>query len=208
MDNIAEIKPPPRIIDNSYIIKRVEEELHYIAMRDNTILPKLIKKDEEKKQEVLDVWGEIDDDLKFGRKVAEKLLTPKNVERLNTHFWAHLEEEKNKFKTAQDMPVISDEYERVMKEARHTIEFDYNSLNITEKLEIQKLVKIPRVEWTLEKRTEIKNKILGKEMGVTWLNMVDHLDFIRKAMPSLLTKDDVTFTPIPHLYVRDVRTIY
>ena len=50
-------------------------------MRDNTILPKVIKKDEEVKQEILDVWGEIDDDLKFGRKVAETLLNSKNVER-------------------------------------------------------------------------------------------------------------------------------
>jgi hypothetical protein len=34
------------------------------------------------------------------------------------------------------MPVISEEYERIMQEARDTIEFNYNSLNISEKIEI------------------------------------------------------------------------
>jgi hypothetical protein len=42
IDNIAEIKPPPRVIDHSKLIERVESELHYIAMRDDTVLPKLI----------------------------------------------------------------------------------------------------------------------------------------------------------------------
>jgi hypothetical protein len=74
INNIAEIKPPPRIIDQKKCIEKVEKELHYIAMRDDSVLPKLIDKEdghEEIKKEILDVWGEIEEELRYGREVAE-----------------------------------------------------------------------------------------------------------------------------------------
>ena len=43
-------------------------------MRDDSVLPKLIDKEEgheEIKKEILDVWGEIEEELKYGRAVAE-----------------------------------------------------------------------------------------------------------------------------------------
>lgn len=86
INNIAEIKPPPRVIDRKKVTEKVEKELHYIAMRDDSVLPKLIEKDEgheEIRTEILDVWGEIEEELKYGRAIAEELLDPKNLDRLN-----------------------------------------------------------------------------------------------------------------------------
>ena len=190
INNIAEIKPPPRIVDNKKVIEKVEKELHYIAMRDESVLPKLIEQEDghqEIKKEILDVWGEIEDELKYGRKVAEELLDPKNLDRLNRQFWAHLEEEKKNIKSKQGMPIVSEEYERIMAEKRHIIEFDYNSLNITQKKEINKFVQKTRRDWTKEK-IDLYLETESKARGVTWLNLDDHFDEMKLGMPSMLDK--------------------
>jgi hypothetical protein len=54
-------------------------------------------------------------------------------------------------------------------------------------------VKIPRKEWTLKERDRLKEKI-GKEMGVTWLNMGEHLEYIVRNLPSLQERVDITHT--------------
>jgi hypothetical protein len=95
----------------------------------------------------------------------------------------------------------------MMKKAVNTFENDYYSLNVAERIEITRLVKVPREEWTLEQRDLFMDKLI-KEEGITYTNYQEKIDLIMKNMPSILTKDDVTNTFVPNLYERSLSKIY
>jgi len=73
------------------------------------------------------------------------------------------------------MPVLSYEYEQMMKKALYTFHHEFNSLPISEKIALRALVKVPREQWTLEQRDNFINRLI-KEEGVTWLNYQEKME--------------------------------
>lgn len=67
-----------------------------------------------------------DSELRKFPDVVDLQMTKKNLERLNSQFFAHLEATKFDYKTPTGMPILSYEYEQMMKKALYTFHHEFN----------------------------------------------------------------------------------